>query len=83
MTTTHEFCCAKKANNGTLPALHPTLAALYIVSDLKGDLSEIGRNYLDLKKHKYFKCSAKFPENISDLLPPHEGRWWEDLGELR
>ena len=49
------------------------LVALYIVSDLKGNLSEIGRNYPDLKKHKYFKCSAKFPENISDLLPPHEG----------
>lgn len=69
-------------NRGILPALHPTLAALYIILDFKGDLSEIGRNLLDLELHKYYQCDAIFPDDISDLLPPCEDRWWEDLGKF-
>jgi hypothetical protein len=72
----------RKADNGTPPALHPTLAALYIILDVNGDLSEIGRKYPNLKQHKYYKRKSEFPDNISDLLPPHEDRWWEDLGKL-
>jgi hypothetical protein len=78
----HVFRLTKKVNGGIAPALHPTLAALYIISDLKGNLSEIGRNHPDLRQHKYYKRNAKFPSDISDLLPPREARWWEDLGEL-
>ena len=79
----HAFCLVKKANGGTAPALHPTLAALYIILDLKGKLSEISRNHPNLRQHKYYKRNIKFPSDISDLLPPHEACWWEDLGELR
>ena len=79
----HVFRLTKKVNGGIAPALHPTLAALYIISDLKGNLSEIGRNHPDLRQHKYYKRNTKFPSDISDLLPPREARWWEDLGELR
>ncbi|KAN0138821.1 hypothetical protein V8E53_003209 [Lactarius tabidus] len=53
--------------------------ALYIVLDLKGNFSDISRNHLHLEQHKYFKPSTKFPDNISDLLPPCEDCWWEDL----
>jgi hypothetical protein len=56
--------------------------ALYIVLDSKGDFSDISRNHLCLEQHKYFKPSAKFPDNVSDLLPPREDCWWEDLGKL-
>jgi hypothetical protein len=76
----HVFCLTKKADNIT-PALHPMLAALYIVLHAKGDLSEISRNHPDLEQHKYFQWKAKFPNDISDLLPPCEDHWWEDLGK--
>ncbi|KAI9430703.1 hypothetical protein H4582DRAFT_2063490 [Lactarius indigo] len=45
----------------------------------KGDLSDIGRGHPSINKHKYYLPSAKFPTNISHLLPPSEGRWWECL----
>jgi hypothetical protein len=63
------FHCTRKENKGILPVLHPMLKALYIVLDSKGNFSDISRNHLHLEQHKYFKPSAKFPENISDLLP--------------
>jgi hypothetical protein len=31
----------------------------------------------------FFKEGADFPPDISDLLPPSEGRWWEHLGKLQ
>ncbi|KAI9443799.1 hypothetical protein H4582DRAFT_2071255 [Lactarius indigo] len=76
--TTREFRRLRR-NSGDLPALHPTLAALYIVLDAKGDLSDIGRGHPSINKHKYYLPSAKFPADISHLLPPNEGRWWERL----
>ncbi|KAI9429984.1 hypothetical protein H4582DRAFT_2064326 [Lactarius indigo] len=76
--TTREFRRLRR-NSGDLPALHPTLAALYIVLDAKGDLSDIGRGHPSINKHKYYLPSAKFPADISHLLPPNEGRWWEHL----
>ncbi|KAI9433739.1 hypothetical protein H4582DRAFT_2060744 [Lactarius indigo] len=45
----------------------------------KGDLSDIGRGHPSINKHKYYLPSAKFPADISHLLPPNEGRWWEHL----
>ncbi|KAI9428847.1 hypothetical protein H4582DRAFT_2090828 [Lactarius indigo] len=76
--TTREFRRLRR-NSGDLPALHPTLAALYIVLNAKGDLSDIGRGHPSINKHKYYLPSAKFPADISHLLPPNEGRWWEHL----
>jgi hypothetical protein len=77
------FCHMRKENKGILPVKHPTLMALYIVLDLKGDFSDISRNHLHLEEqHKYFKPSTKFPDNISDLLPPYEDCWWDELGKL-
>ncbi|KAI9440801.1 hypothetical protein H4582DRAFT_2056079 [Lactarius indigo] len=55
------------------------LAALYIVLDAKGDLSEIDRGHPSIYKHKYYLPSAVFPTNISHLLPLSEGCWWEHL----
>ncbi|KAI9440948.1 hypothetical protein H4582DRAFT_2056200 [Lactarius indigo] len=75
---TKVFRQVKKDNSGEAPALHPTLAALYIVLDADGDLSEITRTNPGLKRHKYYQPGAKFPQDISDLLPS-EGRWWETL----
>ncbi|KAI9430695.1 hypothetical protein H4582DRAFT_2063483 [Lactarius indigo] len=66
-------------NSRDLPALHPMLAALYIVLDAKGDLSDIGRGHPSINKHKYYLPSAKFPTDILHLLPPSEGHWWEHL----
>ena len=65
---------------GEVPALHPTLAALYIVLDADGDLAEITRTHPRLNRHSYYQPGAKFPQDISDLLPS-EDRWWEILGE--
>jgi hypothetical protein len=75
-----EFRRVKKANGGTAPALHPTLAALSVVLDLGVDFSEIGRNYHKCRKHRFYDPRATFPEDITGLLPPKEERWWERLG---
>jgi hypothetical protein len=77
-----QFRRLKDENDGVPPALHPTLAALFIVLDSGADFSEIGRNHQNLRKHKYYNHRAKFPEDISGLLPPSSDRWWEHLGEL-
>ena len=68
-------------NEGAAPALHPTLAALFIVLQDGGDLSEIRRDHPKLHKHKYYKPEAKFPQDISNLLPAPANRWWETLGK--
>jgi hypothetical protein len=57
------------------------MAALYIVLESDGDFSEISRNNPSIRQHKYYKVGVEFPSDISDLLPPREGRWWEHLGE--
>ncbi|KAH9020904.1 hypothetical protein EDB85DRAFT_1895942 [Lactarius pseudohatsudake] len=58
----------RKDNSGEVPALHPMLAALYIVLDADGDLAEITRTYPRLNKHRYYQ----------DLLLS-EDCWWEIL----
>ena len=68
--------------NGVAPALHPTLAALFIVLQRGADLSEIRRDHPDLHKHKYYDPEAKFPQDISNLLPAPVDRWWVTLGKL-
>jgi hypothetical protein len=67
-------------NGGESPALHPSLAALYIVLKSKDDFSEIGRNHPNLKKHKFYQPHVAFAKNITHLLPPSGDRWWELLG---
>src|SRR6266702_940279 len=61
--------------------LHRPLAALSFVLDTKGDLSEIGRGHPKINKHKFYQPGAKFPADLSHLLPPSESRWWEHLGK--
>ena len=70
-----------RANEGAPPPLHPTLAALFIILDAKADFSQIGRSHPKWRKHKYYLPGARFPEDISSLLPPVEARWWEMLGK--
>ena len=65
---------------GAAPALHPTLAALFIVLESGADLSEIGRNHPIRRSHKYYDPSANFPKDISNLLPSSEHCWWDVLG---
>lgn len=60
--------------------LHPTLAALFLVLDDKGDLGDIKKTHPGINSFKYFNPLAVFPNDISSLLP-REDRWWEDLGE--
>ncbi|KAH9056386.1 hypothetical protein EDB87DRAFT_1687494 [Lactarius vividus] len=72
------FWQIKKENLGEVPALHPTLAVLYIMLDANGDLAEITRTHPHLKKHMYYQPGAKFPQDISDLLLS-EDHWWETL----
>ena len=66
---------------GILLALHPTLAALFIVLATGTDLSDIRRTNLDVHKHSSYNCRAKFPNDISNLLPAHIDHWWEALGK--
>ena len=68
-------------NKGAAPALHPTLVVLFIVLQDGANLSEIGRGHPDVHKHKYYKPEAKFPQDISKLLPVPEHCWWETLGK--
>src|SRR6201996_46926 len=75
----HHFRQIKK-QQGAAPALHPTLAALFIVLESGADLSEIGRNHPNRRSHKYYDPSANFPNDISNLLPSSEHRWWDVLG---
>ncbi|KAH9022868.1 hypothetical protein EDB84DRAFT_1441102 [Lactarius hengduanensis] len=76
--TTKVFRQIRKDNSEEAPALHPTLAALYIVLASDGDLAEITRNHPHLHKHTYYQPGAEFPQDISNLLP-NEDRWWETL----
>jgi hypothetical protein len=64
-----------------IPPLHPTLAALSIVLHRNEDLGTIDRSHPDRHSHKRYKRDATFPDDISDLLPPHADRWWEKLGK--
>ncbi|KAF8257569.1 hypothetical protein EI94DRAFT_1708847 [Lactarius quietus] len=43
------------------------------------DLSDIGRNYPGVTQHSYYKPQAKFPKEISHLLPSSGEFWWEAL----
>ena len=65
---------------GTCP-LHPTLVALSIVLLRDGNLGTINQSHLDRHMHKFYNENAKFPADISHLLPPSEDRWWEVLGK--
>ncbi|KAH9032698.1 hypothetical protein EDB85DRAFT_2145449 [Lactarius pseudohatsudake] len=76
--TTRIFRQIRKDDSGEAPALHPMLAVLYIVLDADGDHAEITRTYPRLNKHRYYQPGARFPQDISDLLPS-EDRWWEIL----
>ena len=78
----YHFRQIQQENGGVAPALHPTLAALFIVLRAGTDLSEIRRNHTNLHKHKYYDPEANFPQDISNLLPAPQYRWWETLGEL-
>jgi hypothetical protein len=64
-----------------VPPLHPTLAALFIILGTSGDFSKIWRTYQGVAKHTYYNPQAKFPEDITHLLPPTGEHWWEDLGK--
>ena len=64
-----------------MPPLHPTLVALSIVLSRDEDLSRIDRSHPDRHLHKRYKPDATFPNDISDLLPLHADRWWEQLGK--
>ena len=68
--------------NGVAPVLHPTLVELFIVLQRGADLSEIRRDHPNLHKHKYYDPEAKFPQDISNLLPAPVDRWWVTLGKL-
>ena len=57
------------------------LAALFMVLEAGADLSQIGRSYPRLHKHKYYVQGAKFPDDITNLLPPTGECWWETLGK--
>jgi hypothetical protein len=61
--------------------MHPTLIALSIVIVDNEDLSRISPNHPDRQHHSYYDPSADFSDDISDLLPPSEDRWWEVLGK--
>ena len=78
----YHFQQISKENNKVAPVLHPTLAPLFIVLHCGADLSEIRRDYPDLHKHKYYDPEAKFPQNISNLLPVPVDHWWVTLGKL-
>ena len=65
-----------------MPSLHPTLVALSIVLSHDKDLSRINWSHPDCHLHKCYKPNATFPDDILDLLPPHEDHWWEQLGKL-
>jgi hypothetical protein len=60
--------------------LHPILVALQIVLDQNEDLGSITRSHPDLKVHSFYDETAKFPADISHMLPPIADRWWEQLG---
>jgi hypothetical protein len=77
----HQFQCIKDQNGGVSPALHPTLAALFIVFYKHANLAEICRDFPDEGKHMEYNPDAKFPEDITNLLPPCEKCWYETLGE--
>jgi hypothetical protein len=57
------------------------LAVLFIVFYKHGNLAEICRDFPDVRKHMEYNPDAKFSEDITNLLPPHEKHWWEMLGE--
>jgi len=46
-----------------------------MVLHCNGDLGTINQTYPDWHKHAYYKDSAVFPNDISDLLPPSADRW--------
>ena len=77
----YHFRQIQQENGGVVPALHPTLAALFIVLNSSTGLSEIRRNRPDLCKHKYYDPEANFPQDISNLLLVPQDRWWETLDE--
>ena len=78
----YHFRQISKENNAVAPALHPMLAALFIMLQRGADLSKIRRDHPDLYKHKYYDPEAKFPQDISNLLPAPVDRWWVTLGKL-
>ncbi|KAN0128688.1 hypothetical protein V8E53_013507 [Lactarius tabidus] len=77
--TAHHYQHMKNKNEGPVPVLHPTLAVLLIVSARHANLAKICRNFPDVGKHENYNPRTKFPEDISDLLPPLEDHWWEAL----
>ena len=68
-------CQQIKKQQGAVPALHPTLAVLFIMLKSGTDLSKIERNCLNHRLHKYYDPAANFPQDISNLLPPSKHCW--------
>ncbi|KAN0136927.1 hypothetical protein V8E53_005368 [Lactarius tabidus] len=66
----HQFWHIKDQNGGVLPALHPTLVVLFIVFYKHDNLAEIFRDFPDVRKHMEYNPDAKFPKDITNLLPP-------------
>ena len=52
-----------------------------MVLEAGANLSQIRRLYPRLCKHKYYIQGTKFPDDITDLLPPTGECWWETLGK--
>ena len=46
------------------------------------DLGSITRQHPDQDLHTFYDANAKFPDDLSNLLPSSADRWWERLGEL-
>ena len=78
----YHFWQIQNEDEGIVLALHPTLAALFIILKDSADLSEIRRSHPDLHIHKHYDPEAIFPKDISNLLPPTGNHWWESLGKL-
>ncbi|KAF8262442.1 hypothetical protein EI94DRAFT_1808759 [Lactarius quietus] len=73
------FHVLREENRGIAPPLHPTIVALFIILKESRNLLDIGRNYPGVMQHLYYKPQAKFPKEISHLLPSSGEFWWEAL----
>ena len=78
----YHFRQIQNEDEGIVPVLHPTLAALFIVLKNSANLSQIRRSHPNLHLHKHYNPEAMSPKDISNLLLPTGNRWWESLGKL-
>jgi hypothetical protein len=59
------------------------LAALAIVIRQDQDLLLISEDHPGIRRHIFYDSNARFPNDLSHLLPENAGeRWWERLGEI-